>query len=96
MKTDIIWLISGTPIQNTRRDFYHLCTTLGLPSFDKENIPFIIERFILRRSKKDVGIDCGELALLQEDVSWKKKNELSLSYDVHSYLCINKEIRNNE
>jgi SNF2 family DNA or RNA helicase len=93
LKTDIIWLISGTPIQNTRKDFYHLCNTLGLPSFDQENISCIIERFILRRSKKEVGINCGELALLQEDVSWKKKNELFLSHDIHSYLSINKEIR---
>jgi len=93
LKTDVIWLISGTPIQNTRRDFYHLCETLRLPSFDAENIPCIIERFILRRSKKEVGINCGELTMLQRDVSWQKKNELFLSQDIHSYLSINKEVR---
>lgn len=75
LKTDIIWLISGTPIQNTRRDFYHLCSTLRIPSFETENIPSIIDHFILRRSKKQVGIDCGELDMLSQPVPWKKRKK---------------------
>jgi SNF2 family DNA or RNA helicase len=93
LKTDIIWLVSGTPIQNTRKDFYHLCSTLRLPSFEPENIPDIIERFILRRCKKEVGIDCGELALLSQEVEWKKKKEMLLSQDIHSYLAMNREFK---
>ena len=93
LKTDIIWLISGTPIQNTRRDFYHLCSTLRIPSFETENIPSIIDHFILRRSKKQVGIDCGELDMLSQPVPWKKKKEMELSKDIHSYLAMNREFK---
>lgn len=93
LKTDIIWLVSGTPVQNSRKDFYHLCSTLRLSSFEPENIPDIIERFILRRSKKEVGIDCGELVVLPKEVEWKKKKEMLLSQDIHSYLAINREFK---
>jgi SNF2 family DNA or RNA helicase len=93
LKTDITWLISGTPIQNSRRDFYHLCSTLKIPSFETENIPEILERFVLRRSKKDVGIDCGELNVSLKDVKWSKKKEMNLSLDVHSFLAMNREFK---
>jgi len=93
LKADVIWLISGTPIQNTRKDFYHLCTTLRIPSFKPENIPGILERFILRRTKKSVGLFCGELALVPSEVSWAKKKEMSVSLDVHSYLSMNREFK---
>jgi SNF2 family DNA or RNA helicase len=90
LKTDIIWLISGTPIQNTRKDFYHLCSTLGISSFEDKNIPDILERFVLRRTKKEVGLDCGELDIIQQNIPWKNKKEHSLSLDIHSYLAMNK------
>jgi SNF2 family DNA or RNA helicase len=93
LKADIIWLISGTPIQNTRKDFYHLCTTLRIPSFEPENIPGILERFILRRTKKSVGLFCGELSVVPHEVGWKKKKEVDISLDVHSYLSMNREFK---
>jgi hypothetical protein len=81
LKTDIIWFISGTPIQNRRKDFYHLCSILKIPSSDYTNleiIPFIIERFMLRRTKKEVGVECGDLDVTKCDVDWKAENELSV------------------
>ena len=93
LKADVIWLISGTPIQNTRKDFYHLCMTLRIPSIEPENIPCIIERFILRRTKKSVGLFCGELSLVPQEVSWMKKKEMMVSLDVHSYLSMNRDFK---
>jgi len=97
LKTDIIWFISGTPIQNRRKDFYHLCSILKIPSAsytdDIDGIPGIIERFVLRRTKKEVGIECGELNSLKCHVNWKAKNEMLFSKNIHSYLSINKELR---
>lgn len=93
LKTDVVWLISGTPIQNTRKDFYHLCTTLRIPSFEPEHIPGIVERFILRRSKKSVGLFCGELSVVPHEVGWKKKKEVDISMDVHSFLSMNREFK---
>jgi len=62
----IRWLISGTPVQNRRADFYSLCNMLG---FDKtffkskgsnslyDPIAYVKQNHILRRTKADVGID---------------------------------------
>ena len=97
LKTGIIWFISGTPIQNRRKDFYHLCSILKIPSDvytdDISGIPGIIERFVLRRTKKEVGVECGELNSLKCHVNWKAENEMMISKNIHSYLSINKELR---
>lgn len=97
LKTDIVWFISGTPIQNRKKDFYHLCSILKIPSSvytdAVDGIPSIVERFVLRRTKKEVGIDCGELNSLKCEVSWKAENEMLMSKNIHSYLSINKDLR---
>jgi len=100
LKTNIIWFISGTPIQNRRKDFYHLCSILQIPSAsytdDVDGIPGIIERFVLRRTKKEVGIDCGDLDVAKCEVDWKVDKEMMLSKNIHSYLSINKELKERE
>ena len=57
LKSEIRWLVSGTPIQNKKADFYNLCFMLGMPATfyrDPENIEKISRNFILKRTKKQV------------------------------------------
>jgi SNF2 family DNA or RNA helicase len=48
---------------------------------------------MLRRTKKEVGVECGDLDVTKCDVDWKAENEMILSKKIHSYLSINKNLR---
>lgn len=89
LKSSIKWLITGTPIQNKVSDFYALCDTLGLPSEyykRKRNIPSLVKTFILRRTKRDVGIDLPKLNIYNRLVSWNSDEERKLAHDLHSLV----------
>lgn len=93
LKAQIRWLVSGTPVQNKKQDFYHLCSVLGMPpSFymDTEKLSFIASNYILKRTKKQVGIDMKDISLNREIVNWKNNKERELSQMIHSYLSFSK------
>ena len=85
----IRWLVSGTPIQNRRSDFYSLCNMLGFkPEFYKkvDNVAQIVKDHVLRRSKVDVGIQLPPVLIQNIVVPWKSQNEKSLSEEIHSLI----------
>ena len=89
LKTNIRWLISGTPIQNRQQDFHNLCSVLSLPSTfykKRENLPFIVSNFLLRRTKLDVGIQMPPLNIDRLSISWDNPSERILSKDIHDSL----------
>lgn len=89
LKTDIRWLVSGTPIQNSIRDLRNLCRVLGDFPPDlirKKNISFVIKNYMLRRTKAGVGIDIPALSINNQIVEWKNYKEKELSEDIHSSL----------
>ena len=89
LKSRIRWLVSGTPIQNKMKDFYNLCAIIGMPaSFytNKDNLDIIARYYILKRTKKQVGINIGDISVNNDLVSWNDKNEFLLSKKIHSYL----------
>lgn len=89
LQSPIRWLISGTPIQNKRQDFYNMCSALGLPASyyaSKDNIRSIVENFVLRRTKKEVGISVPDMQSCRRAVVWSNKHEQKLSEDVHLAL----------
>jgi SNF2 family DNA or RNA helicase len=80
----IKWLISGTPVQNKRKDFFNLCSVVG---FDKpENIEEIIKTYVLRRTKAQVGIQLPQLDLDSKKVEWANDSERILSEDIHNSI----------
>jgi SNF2 family DNA or RNA helicase len=89
LKAGIRWFVTGTPIQNNVKDFYSLCLLMGIPcSFIKDNIDFIRERFVLKRSKADVGISLSGIETLCKTVSWygDGEEEKVISKKIHSLL----------
>ena len=89
LKARIRWIVSGTPIQNKMKDFYNLCAVIGMPdSFytDRDNLDVMARYYILKRTKKQVGIDIGDVSVNNDLVSWNDKNEFLLSKRIHSYL----------
>lgn len=93
LKADIRWLVSGTPVQNTKKDFYNLCSILGLPSgfyTDKNNLIPLAKAFILKRTKKQVGIVISDLHLNTKQVKWANQSEMDLSEEFHSDLAFSR------
>jgi SNF2 family DNA or RNA helicase len=91
LKSKIRWLISGTPVQNKRRDFFNLCSSLKMPASyytDVANLQHLVSHFVLKRSKKQVGISLPNLNLDNESVLWKSESERKLSHDIHRALAM--------
>jgi SNF2 family DNA or RNA helicase len=89
LRSDIRWLVSGTPIQNRKQDFYNLCSILNLPaSFytKSENLPLLARLYILKRTKKQVGIEIPDVVLDKNIVIWSNKREKEMSEEIHSAL----------
>ena len=87
IKADIKWLVTGTPIQNSKGDLYSLCSVLGLKTAlyaNPANIKSIIKYHLLRRTKKDVGIKLPPLIDEQILVPWESEEEESLARQIHS------------
>lgn len=85
----IHWLVSGTPVQNSKMDFYSLCYMIGLPpSFYTEsvNLCVLTRAFILKRTKKQLGIIMTDIVENKNKVVWGNTKEMELSQEIHSAL----------
>jgi SNF2 family DNA or RNA helicase len=90
LQANIRWLVSGTPVQNRRQDFYSLCSLLGLPaSFytEVDNLPKLTADFVLKRTKTGVGIRMPNVVHDKNMVTWGNRKEMELSEEIHSALA---------
>ena len=58
---------------------YHLCAIIGLPSSfytNKINLPILVHDFILKRTKKQIGMNIANLSNHIDFVDWKNKEEM--------------------
>ena len=89
LRANIRWLVSGTPVQNRRQDFYNLCSMLRLPKkfyMESENLKLLARTFILKRTKKQVGIILPDVVQQKKVVEWTNQKEKELSEEIHSAL----------
>lgn len=89
LNTQIRWLVSGTPMQNSKNDFYNLCAMIRLPaSFytDINNLPTLNKCFILKRTKKLVGIQIPDIHHIKNIVDWTNQREMELSKEFHGFI----------
>lgn len=87
------WLVSGTPVQNSKKDFYSLCALIRLPaSFytESNNLRVLARSFILKRTKKQVGIQMTDVQLDKKIVNWASTKEMLLSEELHSALSFSR------
>jgi SNF2 family DNA or RNA helicase len=86
IKSEIRWLISGTPIQNKRSDLYNLLRIVGVGSVNRDNVKEIASKYILRRTKVEVGINLPPVIKKECQVEWDNIQEKMLSEELHSFL----------
>lgn len=86
IKAEIKWLISGTPIQNKRSDLYNLFRIIGIKDANQDNVKELAEKYILRRTKAEVGINLPQVIKEDHQVQWTNKYEQQMSEELHSLL----------
>jgi len=93
LKAKICWLVSGTPVQNSKNDFYSLCSMIKLPASyytESENLREFARSFILKRTKKQVGILMTDVVLNKNVVEWSNFKEKELAEEIHSALAFSR------
>ena len=89
LKASIRWLVTGTPIQNTKKDFYSLCAAIGIPSSyysSPKNLLPLARQFMLKRTKAGVGLNLPECRESVVQTNWQNPAELELAEDIHALL----------
>lgn len=89
LKAELRWVFTGTPIQNSKDDFYGLCNVMGLkPSYYKNeaNLKELARNYLIKRSKEDVGISLPELRVKTEMVRWENEKEKEVAAALHNNL----------
>ena len=87
------WIVSGTPVQNKKDDFYSLCALIRLPASyytETHNLRELARSFILKRTKAQVGIQMTDIHLDKNIVNWANQKEMLLSEELHSALSFSR------
>jgi SNF2 family DNA or RNA helicase len=89
LQSSIRWLMTGTPIQNKKEDFYGLCAVIGIPAeyyTRTSNLMPLVRAFIIKRTKSQVGLQLSALKIDWVKTEWDNNHEKGLAEDIHSLI----------
>ena len=78
LKREITWLVTGTPIQNKKKDITVLFETIGVePKQAKGDTALLCMEFLLKRTKKEANIQLPGISFHEVPVNWSTNTEVS-------------------
>ena len=89
LQAPIKWMVTGTPINNKKSDFYNQCVIQGSGSHftpQMAAIRRIVGAIVLKRTKKQVGIQMPNLNEEIIEVEWQSPEEEVFVRNVHSLM----------
>ena len=86
LTANIKWMITGTPIQNKKSDIRILFGLLGKLIKGDKHLKKCISQFLLRRTKKSVGIKLLKVQNENIIVKWESNSEKNLAKMIHKPL----------
>ena len=89
IKSNVTWLVTGTPIQNYKSDLYSLCEVLKIPEnyyTNPENLLEFKKTFLLRRTKEQVNMYIPKLNTSKIEIKWSNKYEENFAKNIHASL----------
>lgn len=91
--SNIRWLLTGTPIQNSRDDFYALCDVIGVPKSlqDKANLRTLTKKYLMKRTKKQLAIPMPELKEHIIRVEWSNPTERDFAEQLNARVNYERE-----
>lgn len=86
LKSNIKWLVTGTPINNKVCDLYNLCKIIGINNAQKVGV-HKIKKNILKRKKTEVGIQLPGLFVHNYNVNWANDDEKFIAKMLHEKIA---------
>jgi SNF2 family DNA or RNA helicase len=89
LRAPIKWMVTGTPINNKKRDFYNQSVIQGSSNTftsSMKELRKIIDSIVLKRTKKEVGIKMPHLNEEVIEVAWKSPKEEAFVRNVHNLM----------
>jgi len=91
LKASIKWMVTGTPINNGKKDFFNLCCIQGLDLTFRDigsvdTAREIIRETVLRRTKKQVGIKMPARNTHRIGVKFESPAEESFARNIHNLM----------
>jgi SNF2 family DNA or RNA helicase len=68
---DIRWVVTGTPVYNSRKDYEHLCKFIGIGSLSK----LTKDQFLLRRTKEDLPTPLPRCDFANVELEWSPEEK---------------------
>ena len=92
LQTEIMWLVTGTPIQNTPIELYNLYYLFCSSEFKFEDYYFTqpeiykknAQHLVFFRTKSDVSLPIPELHKHSIEVEWENNSERNFAQHIHS------------
>ncbi len=92
-----VWLMTGTPVQNSLKDFKTLCKLIGLPESvynDMTVFAKVVNEFFLRRTKVGLKIEMPSVTIHPTIVvPWKSEEEKELARNLHEVLAFTRVMK---